>query len=75
VSFSKKFKNTNFEEKKKFWGDSCKSLDDVKKVFIEYLSGKIKKFPFSEGSIASETYTMSDHLLKMNKNKLLTINS
>lgn len=62
VSFSKKFKTINFEEKKKFWGNECKSLDDVKKVFIDYLSGKIKKFPFSEGSIASETYTMSEHL-------------
>jgi len=75
VSFSKKFKSVNFEEKMKFWGSQCKSLDDVSKVFVDYLSGKIKKFPFSEGALASETSTISEPLLKMNQNKLLTINS
>jgi methylenetetrahydrofolate reductase (NADPH) len=39
------------------------------------LSGKIKKFPFSEGSIALETADISEMLVLMNSNKLLTINS
>jgi methylenetetrahydrofolate reductase (NADPH) len=47
----------------------------VSKVFVAYLSGSIKKFPFSEGSLAAETSTISEPLLKMNQNKLLTINS
>lgn len=55
VSYSKKFKTVNFDEKKKYWGTECKSLDNVSKVFVDYVSGKIKKFPFSEGSLAAET--------------------
>lgn len=75
VSYSKKFKTVNFEEKRKFWGAQCRSLDDVSKVFCAYLSGSIKKFPFCEGSIALETGEISESLKKMNTNKLLTINS
>jgi len=75
VSYSKKFKTVNFEEKKKFWGAQCRSLDDVSKVFSAYLAGTIKKFPFCEGSIAPETGAISDSLQKLNSNKLLTINS
>jgi methylenetetrahydrofolate reductase (NADPH) len=35
----------------------------------------MKKFPFSEGAIALETEDISQALITMNKNKLLTINS
>jgi len=65
----------NFEEKKKIWGNEIKSLDDISKIFIDYLSGKIKKYPFSEGALASETNLLKDLLLKLNKNYLFTINS
>jgi len=75
VSYTKKFKTVNFDEKKKAWGAECKSYDDVSKVFCDYISGSVKKFPFSEGSLAEETQTISESLLTMNKNKLLTINS
>lgn len=75
VSYTKKFKTVNFDEKKKQWGAECKSYDDVSKVFCEYISGTIKKFPFSEGSLAEETNTISEPLEKMNKSKLFTINS
>lgn len=44
-------------------------------VFVAYLTGKIKKFPFSEGRIALETNDICDVLVQLNKNKLLTINS
>jgi methylenetetrahydrofolate reductase (NADPH) len=44
-------------------------------VFISYLSGKIKKFPFSEGPIAAETSDISESLRELNSNKILTINS
>lgn len=75
MSYTKKFKSVNFEEKKKQWGAECKSYDDVSKVFCNYISGEIKKFPFSEGSLADETYTISESLVTMNQNKLFTINS
>jgi hypothetical protein len=55
VSYTKKFKTVNFDEKKKAWGAECKSYDDVSKVFCDYISGSVKKFPFSEGSLAEET--------------------
>jgi methylenetetrahydrofolate reductase (NADPH) len=35
----------------------------------------MKKFPFSEGSLAFETNDISEFLLNINKNKLFTINS
>lgn len=65
----------NFEEKKKVWGEKINSLSQIGDVFINYLTGKIKKFPFAEGSLHLETKTIIDELVKMNKNKLFTINS
>ena len=50
-------------------------MEDVSNIFVNYLMGKIKKFPFSEGSIALETADISQILLSLNANKLLTINS
>lgn len=44
-------------------------------IFISYLTGKIKKFPFAEGPIAQETSHIIDFLMELNKNKILTINS
>ena len=75
VSYSKKFKTTNLDEKRKNWGNSCTSLADVSKVFTAYITGKIKKFPFSEGALALETSQLTDILEKMNAAKMLTINS
>lgn len=51
------------------------SLADVSKVFVDYLTGKIKKFPFSEASLSAETDEINEHLVKLNENKLFTINS
>lgn len=75
VSYTKKFKTINIEEKRKFWGETCTSLDDISNVFINYLTGKIKKFPFSEGALALETGDLTDVLVQMNKARLFTINS
>lgn len=66
VSYSRKFKTINIEQKRKDWGEKCHSLDDVSKVFTNYLSGQIKKFPFSEGSLALETADISEMLVLMN---------
>lgn len=63
VSYGKKFKNTNIVDKRKSWGDKCRSIQDMSDVFCAYLSGKIKKFPFSEGRIALETNDISDVLI------------
>ena len=47
----------------------------MSKIFINYLTGKIKKFPFAENPIAAETADISQILLEMNESKMLTINS
>jgi methylenetetrahydrofolate reductase (NADPH) len=55
VSYSKKFRNANVVEKKKMWGEQCRSMKDLSRVFVAYITGKIRKFPFCEGTIALET--------------------
>jgi len=75
VSFNKKFAEINVKDKMKAWGAQCRSFKQMTEVFVNYLSGKIKKFPFSEGAIAPETFEISDILFELNKNKILTINS
>ena len=75
ISYSRKFNEVNHEEKRKFWGATCLTQADVSKVFVGFLSGSIKKFPFSEGSLSSETSDINQQLLKLNENKLFTINS
>ena len=75
VSFSKKYIRSNIKEKLGQWGQKIHSLSQVSEVFTNFLSGKIKRFPFSEGSLALETEDISEFLLYLNKNKILTINS
>ena len=52
MSYSKKFKAVNIQEKRKAWGHTCTSLKDISNVFCNYINGKIKKFPFAEGGLA-----------------------
>lgn len=39
------------EERRKLWGEEINSISSLANVFINYLTGKIKKFPFAEGSL------------------------
>jgi len=41
----------NFDELKKLWGEQITSYQEVSNVFINFLQGKIRKYPFSEGSL------------------------
>lgn len=65
----------NMDELKKLWGEQVLNLSDIIKVFVLFLQGKIRKYPFSEGSLQAETDTIMDPLIKMNESKLFTINS
>ena len=65
----------NADELKKLWGELVLSLEDVSKVFINYIQGKIRKYPFCEGALQTETDTIMEPLLNMNRNKIFTINS
>ena len=75
VSYSRKFKQINIAEKRKLWGQTCTSYTQIAEVFQNYIQGKIKKFPFSEGQLAAETGDLTDILVLMNQNKLFTLNS
>lgn len=41
----------NFDELKKMYGENISKYSDISDVFINYLTGKIRKYPFSEGSL------------------------
>lgn len=73
--YLKKYISTNKKEKLKAWGSSCRSLADISKIFVNFLNGKIHKFPFCEQSIEPETGDILEVLTTMNNNKLLTVNS
>lgn len=75
MSYTRKFKNINLAEKRKLWGESVTSLEAVAQTFVNFISGKCKKFPFSEGSIAPETSDLHELLIKLNNHKMITINS
>jgi hypothetical protein len=49
-SITKKF-SFNFEELRNIYGQNVSNLQDIASVFIRYLKGEIKKYPFSEGSL------------------------
>lgn len=75
MSYSRKFLTANIPDKVKAWGESVTSLSQVSEVFSNYINGKIKRFPFSEGQLAPETNDLTDILTLMNQNKMLTLNS
>lgn len=50
-------------------------MQEVSKVFNDYITGKIKKFPFAEGALALETSDLTDVLVQMINARLFTINS
>ena len=48
VSMNKKL-SFNFKEKTQIWGEKVDSIDDIVTTFVNFIQGKIKKFPFAEG--------------------------
>ena len=60
---------------KKIWGEQVLNYDNIAAVFINYLQGKIRKYPFSEGSLQAETDLIMQPLITMNQNRIFTINS
>jgi len=70
------------DERLKMWGENLKSEQDVWDVFYHYITGtknsqgvKVKRIPWHDGEIASETNTIVDKLGPLNKRGVLTINS
>lgn len=81
VSFCKEYISVKDSAKKlkqlkKMWGESLASLEDVSKVFINYIEGKIKKLPWCEESeLELEINQIKDLLFELNSHNIYTINS
>jgi methylenetetrahydrofolate reductase (NADPH) len=61
---------------RKIWGEKLQSIQDVEKVFINYIEGNIKKLPWCEESeLQNEIIYIKDLLINMNQNGILTVNS
>jgi len=65
----------NFDDLKKMYGENVRTYKDISDVFVNFLTGKLKKYPFSEGSLQLETNVILDPLVNMNRNYIFTINS
>ena len=66
-------KGTN-EQNRKLWGEPT-SVNDIVKLFVGYMEGKIESLPWSEAPINSEADVLQDDLINLNSRGLLTINS
>eukprot|EP01104_Vermistella_antarctica_P000530 TRINITY_DN10687_c0_g1_i1.p1 TRINITY_DN10687_c0_g1~~TRINITY_DN10687_c0_g1_i1.p1 ORF type:complete len:588 (-),score=189.29 TRINITY_DN10687_c0_g1_i1:61-1824(-) len=61
--------------RKKLWGESLKSIDDVAKVFQAYVKGEVAILPWSSESLANESDSIKGGLSVLNQNNLFTVNS
>ena len=62
------------KNKLKMWKNQLNNLDDVANVFIDFLEGRINYIPWSD-NLASETNSIKDQLIELNKKHIFTINS
>jgi len=66
----------NKAQKRKIWGETLSSVDDVATVFCNYILGKISRLPWSEDStVAAETKKIEFQLIDLNRNGIFTTNS
>jgi len=50
----------NFDDLKKTYGEHVSHFKDIGSLFVRYLKGEVKKYPFSEGSLQLETNVILD---------------
>ncbi len=72
-SMSKKF-STEPDKLTKMWGAPETELD-IGKLIIKYISWKVKRLPWSETSVSSETTKINQFVKLLNENYLFTTNS
>jgi hypothetical protein len=56
----------DFDDLKKMYGEDVVHYKDIGDLFVRYLKGETKKYPFSEGSLQLETNVILDKLVKIN---------
>lgn len=66
-------KGTN-ESNRKLWGEP-KNVNDISKLFVKYMTGKVETLPWSEAPINDEANVLVNDLTDLNNRGLLTINS
>ncbi|KAJ6136689.1 hypothetical protein N7497_012393 [Penicillium chrysogenum] len=66
-------KGTN-EQNIKLWGEP-KSIKDISDIFVNFLTGKLDRLPWSDSPITTEAHEIQEDLLKLNQRGFLTINS
>ncbi|MDC0231411.1 methylenetetrahydrofolate reductase [Aureispira] len=64
----------SIKSKKKLWGEALNDIDDVLKIFVNFITGSINYIPWCDYK-ASETDNINNELLELNKEGYLTINS
>jgi methylenetetrahydrofolate reductase (NADPH) len=76
-SYSRKIKklDADHEKSRKLYGQAMTCYNNVAKVFVDFITGKIKKMPFSNDPMTAEAAFIEETLIACCKNKLLTINS
>jgi len=62
------------EDRRKAWGFP-NSQQDVFEVFAQYCSGKVDRLPWSDSILQSETSSLREKLIMLNRKGFLTINS
>ncbi|KAF8427584.1 methylenetetrahydrofolate reductase 1 [Terfezia claveryi] len=62
------------EQNIKLWGHP-KTVRDMSKLFVRYVSGELSSLPWSDQPITEEVDSIKEQLLELNKRGFLTINS
>jgi len=68
-------KKVNPQVYKELWGESLQNDNDISKVFIDFLNGKIDQLPWIDFAIQPETNSILNQLLDVNGHGFWTINS
>jgi len=66
--------STTSDKLLKMWG-TLTSEKDIGVLIMKYIQGEVRRLPWSETSVASETSQISDFVKLMNENNFFTINS
>lgn len=69
-----KMNNAAPEKQLKMWGTLENELD-IGKLIIKFTSGKVKRLPWSESNLHSETSHINDFIKSLNTNYFFTTNS
>merc|ERR1719478_1231190 len=75
VSFSKQSMDKLSLERREMWGEEPRGVEDISKVFTEFLRGTVKRLPWCQETPSTESNMIIKTLVKYNQLGLLTINS